>query len=115
MYRDLSRALILIIEFILGVIEFFILFRIILKLFGANPNTSFVSWIYETSRGLIAPFAGIFPSPVIDGAFVIEFSSIFALIVYALIGYFIVELVMYIGYTSSNRYTVTSTKKTVRV
>jgi hypothetical protein len=113
MYRDLSRFLILFVEIVVGFVEVFILFRIILKLFGANPNTPFVTWVYETTRGLVAPFAGIFPSPVIEGGFVIEFSSIFALVIYALIGYFLTELIMYIGYSSSSRYSVRSQRTTV--
>lgn len=74
---------------ILGFIEILIGLRIILKLFGANASVPFVNWVYETSQPLLAPFLGIFPSPVINGSFLIEFSAIFALIVYALLAYLI--------------------------
>ena len=73
----------------LGVIEFLLGFRIILKLFGASASAPFVFWIYETTQPLLKPFIGAFPSPHLDGGFLIEFSSFFALIVFSFIGYLI--------------------------
>jgi len=46
-----------------------------------------VRWLYETTQPLLEPFAGIFPSPSISGGFVIEFTAIFAIMIYAFIGY----------------------------
>ncbi len=97
--------LVYLIEIIIGIVEFLVLLRIILKLFAANPNTPFVAWVYETTRGLIWPFLGMFPAPTLDNGFVIEFSAIFALIVYAIVGYFITELIRYISF-NSGRYRV---------
>lgn len=81
---------------IMGFIEILIGLRIILKLFGANASASFVHWVYETSSPLLQPFIGAFPAPVIDGRYVIEFSAMFALIVYALIAYLISQLIYYL-------------------
>lgn len=78
---------------VLGFIEIMIGLRIILKLFGANSSVPFVQWVYETTQPLLAPFLGIFPSPVLEGGFVIEFSAIFAMIIYALIAYLITAVV----------------------
>lgn len=78
---------------ILGFISFLLLFRIILKLFGASTAAPFVSWIYETTEPLLSPFVGMFPAPAIDGTFVIEFSAIFALLVYVLIAFFIESII----------------------
>lgn len=74
---------------ILGIIEFLLGFRVILKLFGASPSAPFVRWIYETTQPLLSPFIGAFPSPRIEGGLIIEFSSLFALVVFAFIGYLI--------------------------
>jgi putative Mn2+ efflux pump MntP len=98
-----TRLLISIINFVLSVILIFIGLRIILRFLGANPDADFVDWIYETSGSIINPFIGMFPSPAIDGRYVIEFSSIFAFIVYLIVGYLIVELIEYIDYVSSRR------------
>ncbi|MBI2465173.1 YggT family protein [Candidatus Shapirobacteria bacterium] len=77
---------------ILGIVEFLLGLRIILKLFGASSAAPFVTWVYETTQPLLVPFIGAFPSPRIEGGFIIEFSSLFALIVFAFIGYLVDRL-----------------------
>lgn len=78
---------------IAGVVETLLSLRVILKLFGANPRTPFVAWVYETSAPLLKPFIDIFPSPRIEGLFILEFSTLFALGIYAFVGYFIIEII----------------------
>lgn len=80
-----------IIWYILGVIETLLAFRFIFKLLGANPGSPFVQLVYSASNGLIAPFRGIFPTPVIEGS-VFEWTTIVATAVYAVIAYGIVYL-----------------------
>lgn len=72
-------------------IEGLIALRILLKFFGANPLTPFVVWVYETSKPLLTPFEGIFPSATARGGFTLEVSALFALLVYAFLGYVVVE------------------------
>jgi YggT family protein len=74
-----------IVNFMLAIIGSLLGLRFLLKLFGANSSNSFVNWIYESSAEILGPFRNIFPNPNLDG-FVIEFSTIFALFVYGLIG-----------------------------
>lgn len=119
MYRrfSVSGFLVSLIEAFVGIIEIFLGLRLILKLFAANANTPFVAWIYETTRGMLAPFANMFPNPVLDGGIVIEFSTIFAMFAYAILGYLITELILYIAYYSTTYERVpgsTTTTKTVR-
>lgn len=77
---------------ILSLVEILISIRIILKLFGASTTAPFVRWVYETSAPLLEPFIGMFPSPNLSGGFVLEFSAIFGLLVYAFVGYALLEL-----------------------
>lgn len=77
----------------MSLVELIISLRIILKLFGASETAPFVQWVYETSGPLLEPFIGMFPSPNISGGFVIEFSALFGLMVYAFIGYILLEIV----------------------
>lgn len=91
------ESILLLANAIFGFIEFIIGLRIILKLFGANPLTPFSQWVYETSTPLLQPFQGMFPAPRLTGNFVIEFSALFALLVYALISYAISEVVAYLS------------------
>ncbi|WLD92658.1 YggT family protein [Alkalihalobacillus sp. AL-G] len=79
------------VNLLMGIIEALILLRIILKLFGANPYTPFVQWIYNLTMPLLAPFRNIFPSPVIAERYELELTSIFALIVYGLLAYFLTQ------------------------
>lgn len=96
-------SLLYLINFTFGLIEVLLSLRIILRLFGANPNTDFVQWIYQTSAPLIQPFVGVFPHPVLSGGFVLEFSTLFALVIYGLVSYLITELLVFLQYSSSNK------------
>lgn len=99
----ISRLLLILVNFVFTIIGIILGLRIILRFFGANTNTPFVNWIYESSDSLLAPFAGMFPATPIEGGFVIDFSAIFALIVYAFIGYLIIEAVAVIAFRSEER------------
>lgn len=108
---EISRILSVLINFLFAIIGFLLGLRIILRFFGANPNTPFVQWVYESSDSLLAPFAGIFPVTRIEGGFVIDFPAVFAVIIYAFLGYLILEAVSFIAYRSEERVV---TKKVVR-
>ncbi len=69
----------------LAVVGILLGLRFVLKLLGANASNGFVNWIYENSGEILGPFRNIFPAANLDG-FVIEFSTIFALVVYGIIG-----------------------------
>lgn len=67
--------------------------RFVLKLFGANANNDFVNWIYEMSGVLLDPFRGVFPARVFDNQYVLEFSTLFAMLIYAIIGLLMMWLI----------------------
>lgn len=77
---------------VFGILETFLGLRFLLKLFAANPGNSFVQWIYDTSEPILAPFVGIFPTRVENG-YIFEFSTLLAMIVYAIIYMLILALV----------------------
>jgi len=74
------------IHLIIGLAEIVLVLRIVLRLFAANPTASFVHWTYTTSNTLLEPFRGIFQTGVIDKSYVLDFTALFALIVYGLLG-----------------------------
>lgn len=80
-----------VIWYILGVIETLLLFRFALKAFGANPFTGFVSFVYGVTDPLVLPFQGIFRISG-QGIYTIEWSTLVAVVVYALIAYGLVEI-----------------------
>ena len=71
---------------IIGLAEIVLVLRIVLRLFAANPTASFVHWTYTTSSTLLEPFRGIFQPGVIDKSYVLDFTALFALVVYGLLG-----------------------------
>jgi uncharacterized protein YggT (Ycf19 family) len=92
------------VNIVFGIIEFLLLLRFIFIFFVANPSTPFVAWIYGTSASLVSPFARILPDLKL-GSFVVNFATLVALLVYAFIGYLILQLFSYISprYYRSNR------------
>lgn len=95
--------LVYLVNLFMGIIEALILLRIILKLFGANPYTPFVQWIYNLTMPLLSPFRNIFPTPMIQGRYELELTSIFALIVYAFLSYFLVQFILMLNPDGDNR------------
>ena len=89
---SIRAAMIGLVNLVVGVAWTLLGLRFILRLFSANPNNGFVEWIYEASGEVLAPFRGIFGTPNFDG-FVIDFTALFAMLVYGLIGMLIVYLI----------------------
>lgn len=81
--------------YILAVIEILLGFRMALKAVGANAMSDFASLIYVISSPLAVPFSGILPS-TISGESIIEWSTIIAAVVYALIAYGLIHLMQFI-------------------
>jgi uncharacterized protein YggT (Ycf19 family) len=84
------------VNIVFGIIEFLLLVRFIFKFFVANTATPFVAWIYSTSASLVSPFAKIVPDLRL-GQFVVDFSTLVALLVYAFIGYLILQVFSSVG------------------
>lgn len=76
--------------------------RFVLRLFGANQQNSFVSWTYDTSGEILGPFRTIFPKQQIYESFVIEFSTVFAIIVYGLLTLTVFRLIEFFGSSNNN-------------
>lgn len=80
-------------NFFVGIVEVFLGLRFILRLFGANSGNAFVSWVYDMSASLLDPFRGIFPAREIADGIVLEFNTLFAMLVYAVIGLLLMWLI----------------------
>jgi hypothetical protein len=81
-----------IVYYILDVIEIILGLRLLFKLLGANAGNAFVDILYAISGALLAPFTGIFRPSTASGS-VLEWSTIIAMLIYALVAYLIVKLV----------------------
>ena len=95
--RILSFKVTQLIWLLLGILEVFIALRIGLKLIGANPDSPIVALIYGFTYLFLFPFAGVVGSPT-SGSIVLELSSMFAMVVYALIAWAVERTVWLIFY-----------------
>ena len=82
---------------LLGILEAMIALRIGLKLIGANPDSPIVALIYGFTHLFLFPFTGLVSSPM-AGNMELELSSMFAMLVYALIAWAVERIVWLIFY-----------------
>jgi uncharacterized protein YggT (Ycf19 family) len=92
--RSLAVSLL---NFFFAIVEGFLALRLILKLFAANSSAPFVDWVYSMSSVLLDPFRGIFPTRVFEGNHVLEFSTLFAMLVYALFALIVLSLINFLA------------------
>ncbi|MBC7298036.1 MAG: YggT family protein [Demequina sp.] len=85
-------AIVRIVDILFSIVGIFLLLRFALKLFGANAGVGFVSWLYEMTAVLLEPFRGIFPTTTFENQYVLEFSTLFAILAYGLAYALIVAL-----------------------
>ena len=81
---------------VVGIIEISLAVRIVLELFGASSSSQFVAWIYNVTAPLVGPFLGAFPGLAMGPGSVIDVVAILAMIGYAVLGWIIVRLLMFI-------------------
>ncbi len=85
-----------VIWYILGFIEVILFLRIILLMLGANTGSGFVDLIYGLSLIFAFPFMRMFSSTVV-GDSIIEWSTIFGMVVYYLLAVGIVKLFQFMN------------------
>lgn len=81
----------------LGILEALIALRIGLKLIGANPDSPIVSLIYGFTSLFLFPFAEMVATPS-AGGMVLELSSLFAMVIYALIAWAVERIIWVLFY-----------------
>jgi len=90
-----SQTVEYLIYFLFGALEVFLAFRLVLKLTGASISSAFVGLIYGLTGIFILPFEGIFRRGYAQGVetrSILEPSTLFAIIVYAVLAWGIVKL-----------------------
>ncbi|HLG78353.1 MAG TPA: hypothetical protein VFA09_01440 [Ktedonobacteraceae bacterium] len=80
-----------IVYYLLAVLEIILALRFIFRLLGASEGNDFVMFLYNLSHVFVGPFNGIFNDQAL-GHSVFEFSTIVAMIIYALIAWGLVSL-----------------------
>lgn len=98
----LNRLALGLINFFVGLAEIFLGLRFILRFFDANAANQFVHWIYTSTNLLLEPFRGIFPPIVVGHHHIVDFSTLFAMAIYAVFG---MILVWFVGLLHPRNYT----------
>jgi hypothetical protein len=75
-----------------GIVTALIVIRFTFKLLAASTQASFVTFIYNLTQLLVAPFHGIFNTEA-SGRNVFEPESVVAIVIYLLIGWGLASLV----------------------
>lgn len=89
----MRRYILALTDSISNIITFLLGLRILLKLLGARTTAPFVTWVYETTRPLLTPFEGMFPTSNLGDGFVLEISALFAVVFYTFLG-FLLQLIV---------------------
>lgn len=89
--EETLQRLIGLIQIAFGVLEGLIGLRFMLKLMAANPANPFASLVYFVTSPFLWTFQGLTRTPSFEGI-EIEFFSLVAMVVYALLGWIIIQL-----------------------
>lgn len=95
--RIFSFKLTQLVWLLFGILLALIALRVGLKLIGANPESAIVALIYGFTAPFLFPFEGLVASPT-AGNMVLELSSMFAMLIFALIAWALERTVWLIFY-----------------
>lgn len=91
MSEETLRRLIGLVQLSFGVLDGLIALRFMLKLMAANPANPFASTMYFITSPFLWMFQGLTYTPSFEGI-EIEFFSLVAIVVYALLGWIVIQL-----------------------
>jgi len=89
---DYNNRAIQAVWWIVGFVDILLAIRFLLKLLGGSTVSGFVTFMYNVTQPLVAPFHGIFNTTV-QGRSIFEPESLVAIAIYSLIGWGIVSLI----------------------
>lgn len=90
-------TLIKLIKIITGILLAILGLELILKLLGALPTVLIFQWIYDLAAIVKSPFAGILPAYTFGSRFVLDFSTLFAMIAYVIFAAVVIWLLKQVG------------------
>jgi hypothetical protein len=82
-----------VIYFMVAALEVLLTMRLIFRLMGADAGNGLVNFVYNLSKPFVITFNGIFSDQEIGKSSVFEFSTLIAIIMYALLAWGVVALI----------------------
>ena len=110
-YREALYKVSQFIWLLFGGLEALIGIRVLLLLIGANPGNWFAAFVYQLSGVFLWPFQNIVANPTFQN-YVLEITSLIAMIVYPLIGWAIVRLIWVLFYRTPTSQVTTYDRET---
>jgi len=89
--------LVQLIYFLVGALGVLLLLRVVLRLFGANPNNQFAQVIHDLSNPFVAPFASLFGTPELGKSQVFDINALVAIVAYAILAWLLGRLIWLVG------------------
>ena len=86
--EKLRQAVLLVFAIINGLIAI----RFVLRLLGANQDAPFAAFVYGITAPFLAPFFGLFGTPVVNGS-AIEWFSLVAIVAYMLLAWVLAKII----------------------
>ena len=81
----LAKAIVFLIYAAVAVSLAMLALAFVMRLFGASTDAEFTRWVYRSVDRIMDPFRGMFPSPTLSDRSVVDFSLLFAMIVYSIV------------------------------
>lgn len=97
-----NRAITGLISWVFGFIEVVLAFRFALLLLGANADAAFVELVYRVAAPFMVPFEAVSGVKETRIGSVCDWSTLLAIIVYAVVGAGLNSLIRSIGYSSAS-------------
>ena|SRR5258708_4147571 len=94
LYKVSKQSVAGMVNLFVGLAELLLVFRVVLRFFNANPDATFVHWVYANTQILVEPLRNFFTtSDVVARGWVVDFVALSAMAFYAALGYLVVGLV----------------------
>jgi uncharacterized protein YggT (Ycf19 family) len=102
-----ARLIVLFVYVVVAACVVLLALGFVLRLFGASTDADFTRWVYRNVDRIMEPFRGMFPTHALNDRSVIDFSLLFAMIVYGIAAVALHALVSWLA-----RHTVALSRRT---
>jgi uncharacterized protein YggT (Ycf19 family) len=93
----IAKVLVVFVYAVVAVCLVLLTLAFVLQLFGASTDAEFTRWVYRNADRVMEPFRGMFPSPTLSDRSVVDFSVLFAMLVYAMAALALHALISWLG------------------
>ncbi len=94
LYKVSKQSVAGMVNLFVGLAELLLVLRVVLRFFNANPDATFVHWVYSNTQILLEPLRNVFTtSDVVARGWVVDFVALAGLAFYAAVGYLVVGLI----------------------